>query len=476
MVKDLRSHLALLRERFPGEICTIARGPLRPAEGETCALLHHLEQQHKWPCVVFQHVTDLRGDRWPGAVVFSEATTWRKIAVSFDLVEEPLDPRTVLQEACRRGQAPKEPVMVPRREAPVTQIVWKEEDADLMRLPAYRKEAQDARPGWLCGVAVARDPDTGRYNCSWHRHLVHDPKKSAVRINYRHLWGYMQRYREEGYKELPVAFVFGHHPAFSLAAGSKIGLDVDEYAYAGGLLGEALRLSPSLSFGEDLLVPADAEVLVEGYVDLSAKAVCGPWSDFMRYYSPTTQEPVFRPTVISMRQDPLFLHSWTGHHEIMFDFAGMMEVYLEIIRRYPRLRAVNCIAPMTFVLQYSPEHPGEAQRLAAHAFGALGDKVKNLILVDEDVNAFDPVAVWFSIATRVDASTEQLTIFRDLLANRQDASRARPLQVGGIFLDSTKPAGRGPMEIALPAQEVLDRIRLEDYLTTAEVNRLQRDV
>ncbi len=476
MAKDLRTHLALLREHFPGEICTIDRGPLSPAEGETCALLYHLEQQSRWPCVVFQHVTDLRGKRWPGAVVFSEATTWRKIAVSFDMTDTSLDPRAVLQEASKRGQTPIGPVVIPRAEAPVAQIVWRDGEADLTRLPAYRKEAGDARPGWICGVAVARDPDTERYNCSWHRHLVHGAKVSAARINYRHLWGYMQRWKQKGHEEMPVAFVVGHHPAFSLAAGSKVGLDVDEYSYAGGLLGEPVRLTPSLTFGADLLIPADSEVVIEGYLHLSKKEACGPWSDFLRYYSPATQEPVFRPTVITMRESPLFLHSWTGHHEIMFDFAGMMEVYLEIVRRHPRLRAVNCIAPMTFVLQYSPQYPGEAQRLAAHAFGALGDKVKNLILVDEDVDPFDLSAIWFSIASRVDASTEQLTVFRDIMANRQDSSKARPLQVGGIFIDSTKPAGRGPMEISLPEKEVLERIHLEDYLTPDEVSRLYKDV
>ncbi|MBI4527162.1 MAG: UbiD family decarboxylase [Deltaproteobacteria bacterium] len=476
MAKDLRTHLRLLRDHFRGEICTIKNGPLSPAEGETSALLYHLERQNKWPCVIFEHVTDLRGERWPGAVVFSEATTWRKIAVSLDILEESPSPMTLLLEAGKRGQTPIAPKVIPRSDAPAAELEWQNEDADLTRLPAYRKEEGDARPGWVCGVAVARDPDTDRYNCSWHRHLVHGAKASAVRINYRHLWDYMQRCKNRGQEEMPLAFVFGHHPAFSLAAGSKAGLDVDEYSYAGGLLGEPLRLTPSLSFGNDLLVPADAELIVEGYVHLTKKKTCGPWSDFLRYYSPATEEPVFRPTAISMRRDPLFLHSWTGHHEVMFDCAGMIEVYMELVRRHPRLKAVNCIAPMTFVLQYSPEFPGEAQRLAAHAFGALGDKVKNLILVDEDINPFDPAAVWFSIATRVDASTEQVTLFRDLLANRQDASRARPLQVGGIFLDSTKPSGRGPMEISAPAREVLDRIRLEDYLTTDDLNALRRDV
>jgi len=475
MPKDLRTHLQLLEKHFPGEVCTIEKGPLAPDKGETCALLFRLEEQRKWPCVRFKHVTDLRGQRWPGEVIFSEVTTWRKIAAAFDIRGKDVDPQSVLAEVYRRGQSPIEPQRIPREQAPVAAVVWQGEAADLTRLPAYRKDDGDGTPGWLCGVAVAPDPDTGRYNCSWHRHLVHNPGESAARINYRHLWDYMQRRKQAGDTEMPVAFVFGHHPAFSMAAGGKVGLDVDEYAYAGGLMGEPVRLTPSLTFGDDLLIPADAEVVVEGHLHLTDTKSCGPWSDFMRYYSPATQEPVFRPTAITMRHAPLFLHSWTGHHEIMFDIAGMMEVYLELVRRHPRLRAVNCIAPMTFVLQYTPQYPGEAQRLAAHAFGALGDKVKNLVLVDDDVDPFDVSAVWFSIATRVDASTEQVTIFRDLLANRQDESKARPLQVGGIFIDSTKPVERGYPAMGVPVKEALDRVSLEEYLSPEEINELSRD-
>ena len=474
MPKDLRTHIARLEDRFPDEICTVERGPLAPDKGDLCALLFQLEQQGAWPCVRFRHVTDLRGERWPGEVVFSEVTTWRKIAAAFDMDSGGARPQEVLDEIIRRGQKAIDPVVIPRQQAPVAEVAWQGEAADLTRLPAYRKDEGDGEPGWLCGVAVAPDPDTGRYNCSWHRHLVHNPGESAARINYRHLWDYMQRRKQAGQAEMPIAFVFGHHPAFSLAAGGKVGLDVDEYAYAGGLMGEPVRLAPSLTFGEELLVPADAEVVVEGRLHLSDTKPCGPWSDFMRYYSPATQEPVFRPSAITMRRDPLFLHSWTGHHEIMFDIAGMMEVHLELARRHPRLKAVNCIAPMAFVLQYSPRYPGEAQRLAAHAFGALGDKVKNLILVDEDVDPFDVGAVWFSIATRVDASTEQLTVFRDLLANRQDESKARPLQVGGILIDSTKPVTRGYPEMGVPVKKALETVSLGDYLSDDVVKGLHR--
>src|SRR3712207_8228402 len=62
------------------------------------------------------------------------------------------------------------------------------------------------------------------------------------------------------------------------------------------------RVVPSETWGEDLLVPADAELIVEGYVDLKRRELCGPWADFMRYYSPQTLEPVFEPTVITDRK------------------------------------------------------------------------------------------------------------------------------------------------------------------------------
>ena len=94
--------------------------------------------------------------------------------------------------------------------------------------------------------------------------------------------------------------------------------------------------------------------------------------------------------------------------------------------------------------------------------------------MDEDVDPFDVGAVWFSIATRVDASTEQLTVFRDLLANRQDESKARPLQVGGILIDSTKPVTRGYPEMGVPVKKALETVSLGEYLSDDVVKGLHR--
>ncbi len=472
MARDLRSFIELLKADYPGEFLEVKKGPLNPAEAEPCVILHKLEKQSMWPMVVFDDVLSLDGKKWPGRIAFSDVGTWTKIAASVGLKTEGLSITDICMEVYKRGQNPIKPVLVSEDKAPVKHTVWTGEKANLFSLPAYRKDSKDARPGWLCGIALAKELTTGRYNCSWHRHLIHGPQRSASRIQYRHLYEYMNRYKEAGYEEMPVAWVFGHHPGFQIAASGKIGWDVDEYDYAGGLIGEPLRLVPSSTLGKDFLIPADAEVVVEGYVHLTEKDFNGPWTDFMRYYSPQTLEPVFRPTAVNMRENAIFLHNYVGHDPLS-DIGQSAEVYLELKRRYPRVGAVNYIAPFLFIVQYKPMFPGEVNRLAAYAFGALGDLVKILIVVDEDIDPFDPYMVFFSIATRVDPATPQVQILKDMWANRHDPSVFTFLRVGTLLIDSTRPMGAPFPEIGYPTEELMKRVKLEDYISAEDLNSLR---
>ena len=114
----------------------------------------------------------------------------------------------------------------------------------LFDLPVYRKDEFDAKPGWLCAIGIGKEPDSGRYNLSWHRLHVHSPEHASARINPRHLMEYMNRYRAKGHDKMPVAFALGHHPAFEVAAGSNCAWGVDEYEFAGGLMDSAVRVTP----------------------------------------------------------------------------------------------------------------------------------------------------------------------------------------------------------------------------------------
>jgi 2,5-furandicarboxylate decarboxylase 1 len=149
------------------------------------------------------------------------------------------------QEFSRRNRLTTKPVKVPASAAPVRQIQLNVGQMSLFDLPVYRKDEFDARPGWLCAIGIGKEPESGRYNLSWHRLHVHSPEHASVRINPRHLMEYMNRYRAKGFEEMPVAFALGHHPAFEVAAGSNCAWGVDEYEFAGGLLDARRRFSHS---------------------------------------------------------------------------------------------------------------------------------------------------------------------------------------------------------------------------------------
>jgi 2,5-furandicarboxylate decarboxylase 1 len=479
MAKDLRYFLNNVKKDYPQGTITIGeeKGLLKAHECECTALLLKLGKMNKWPTAIFENVLTPSGEKWPGKIIFSELSSWPNVAVMLDLNPQKATVQEMAEVLHKRAQKPIPWNLIEKRDAPVKEVIWEGDKADQFKLPLYRKDSGDARPGWLSGLGVAKSLGTGRYNCSWHRHLVHNSKRSAARVNPRHLQEIMNEYKHAGYEEIPVAWIYGHHPIFLLAAAVQVGWDVDEYEFAGGLLGEPLRVVPSETLGEEFLVPADAEVVVEGFLHLTEKDMNGPWTDIMLYYSPQTLEPVFRPTVITMRRNPIFSESWIGY-DLLPQVSEMAHISLALRQRYPRVKAVNSLAPYTIVIQFKPNVPGEAIRLAAYALGSFGDLCKNVIVVDEDIDPFDPAMVFYSIATRVDTNSSRLQIIKDLNANRQDpsgqgaASGQGDFSVGGLIIDSTKPVGRPFPEIGSPPDEVMEKLKIQDFVSMEDVNRI----
>ena len=282
--KDLRTFLEILEERWPGELLRInTEGKeFNLVECDSAAFLAKLKASGKRPASLFRGFKTLSGKRWPGELLFSELATLRKQAAAMELTGD-VKFQELAQEFSRRNRLTRKPVKIPALEAPVKQSVAHGPGLSLFDLPVYRKDEFDAKPGWLCAVGIGKEPDSGRYNCSWHRLHVHSPAHASVRINPRHLMEYMSRYRAKGCDQMPVAFVLGHHPAFEVAAGSNCAWGVDEYEFAGGLMDSAVRVTESETLGADFLIPADAEIVVEGMVDLRKREICGPWADVMRY-------------------------------------------------------------------------------------------------------------------------------------------------------------------------------------------------
>jgi UbiD family decarboxylase len=191
----------------------------------------------------------------------------------------------------------------------------------------------------------------------------------------------------------------------------------------------------------------------------------------MYYYSPQTLEPVFRTTAITMRKNPILSENYIGYD--LFPTIGQVALLHLILRqRFPRVKAINYLAPYTFAIQFKPNSPGEVNRMATFAMGGFGDLLKNIIVVDEDIDPFDLSMVFFSLGTRVDSSSNRIQIIKDLKANRHDPASEQNFLTGGLIIDSTKPVDKPFPEIGSPPAEILERIKIQNFLKGEEINQV----
>jgi UbiD family decarboxylase len=247
-------------------------------------------------------------------------------------------------------------------------------------------------------------------------------------------------------EKLPVSYVIGAHPLDYLAATQK--QPVDEFALVGTVRGEPVPMVRGVSNG--ILVPADAEVVIEGYYDeLGYREMEGPYGEFYGYYGPMHIDPVFHATAVTMRRDAMYqtvLHA--GRFVGRMDSANLASLNAEV-NAWRILRAAR-IEPtaINFVLASNGRQharvslkrgaPGQA-RLALAALFAL-PTVKHAFIVDEDVDVFSDAEVEWAFATRFDAS-------RDIvLATGMPGFYADPMAENGIItkagFDCTAPHGQ----------------------------------
>src|SRR5262249_45080648 len=149
-------------------------------------------------------------------------------------------------------------------------------------------------------VVVAREPGGGRHNLSWNRAMFLDRRHIAVHFSPKDAWRY-QRAAESAGQDLPVALVLGHHPSFNLSGAAVASSQEDEYQLAGALMGESVRLAPSQAYSSELLVPADAEAIIEGRLLAGRRAVEGPFGEYMRYLGPQKLSHVLEVDALTWR-------------------------------------------------------------------------------------------------------------------------------------------------------------------------------
>ncbi|MBI4318826.1 MAG: UbiD family decarboxylase [Chloroflexi bacterium] len=462
MSKTLRDFLQYVGANEPKELVRIHR-PVDPNLFEATAIYKKLNDLGKRPALLFDNPKDVAGRKSDYRLLMGLFASHRKIEVALGL---PPGPRArMVDEFAKRADRRIKPVVIAKADAPVKEVVETGESIDLSKMPVVRQHEMDGNPYFDMTVA-AWDAEWGN-NVSFQRMMYLDPNHTALHMSPRHLWTYFQKREREG-RSLPIAIVIGHHPTFDMGSLVLSSLDEDEYEVIGGAMGEPLRLVPSEMYGSELLVPADAEVIVEGELVPNMRTVEGPFGEWTDYYGPQRLRWLFEAKAVTHRKDPIFACQISGMYYGENGNADLAKEasLLRLARSVtPSVVAVaisawglgfNCVICMKKRME------GEPMRAAMAALGST-DQVKNIIVVDDDIDPWDHRQVMWAIAMRVQPDKD-VTVLRNLKGSTLDPSSEHELATSSMVIDATVPLNRPYEKVLNIPEKVLDRINLEEYV------------
>ena len=293
-------------------------------------------------------------------------------------------------------------------------------DIDLGRmLPALQHTTADSGRFITAGIVIVRDPETGVYNASYHRLQLVGPDRTAIKLDYgRHLRLAFERAQQRG-EPLPVVVCIGTDIALQYTAatmGSQMPEHADELAFAGGLAGRPLPVVKAVT--QDLLVPSETEIALEGRILTNEVVREGPFGEFVGYLSPEGDAPILEVSAVTHRKRPIY-HAINGfgRETIMLRKYVLEASLLKVLQAAVPIVAdaemtVGGLHRFHAVIQVhkkTPQHNGLQRNAILAAFGALKD-LDHVIVVDEDIDIRDPYDVEYALATRMEASRDLILI------------------------------------------------------------------
>jgi UbiD family decarboxylase len=434
--QSLRGFLQMVESEYPDEMLRI-RQPV-DLKYDMTALVFELERQGKAPVVMFEKPVGRDGQDLP--VVTNIAANRRLLAACLGV--EAKDLPTAFRERCQKYIA-CERVANPAW----SDIVLEGDDVDLTKLPIPLQFTVDAAPYITAGQITARDPVTGVDTTGFHRLMLKGKNRLGVSLHSRRRMYEFHRRAEERGQSLPVAITIGTHPLHYM--GSMVYAyppNVRKYEIIGGLFGEPYRVAACGV--QDLEVPANAEIIIEGEILAGVHEPEGPFGEFTGYASYRSTQNVFVAHRIRMRRDAIY-HSVTSgmsrDHIQVTCITREGEILNALRRNLPNVRTVHvphttCGAFMA-IISMKKIADGEPQMAI---MATLGTELytKYVIVVDDDVDIFDMNDVMWAIATRVRAEKDIFYIPGAKGAILDPTSDPDNFTLTKMGIDATRPSGR----------------------------------
>ncbi len=303
--------------------------------------------------------------------------------------------------------------------APCQEIVWEGNDVDLSRIPVQTCWPGDVAPLITWGLTVTRGPNKTRQNLGIYRQQVIAPNKVIMRW-LAHRGGALDfrefSLRNPG-KPYPLAVALGADPATILGAVTPVPDTLSEYQFAGLLRGAKTEVVQCI--GNDLQVPASAEIVLEGAIHPGETALEGPYGDHTGYYNEQEMFPVFTIDRITMRRDPIYHSTYTGKppDEPAILGVALNEVFVPLLQKqFPEitdfyLPPEGCSYRMA-VVSMKKQYAGHSKRVMFGIWSFLRQFMytKFIIVTDDDINVRDWKEVIWAITTRVDPVRDTLLV------------------------------------------------------------------
>ena len=455
MAKDLRSYLSKMRKEYPQHIVTIEK-EVDPLSFEVSAIMQQLIDQNRHPVVLFNKTRNVNRRPSTFPMVDNVFSTRELCALGLDLPPGKSDMALSLEFSKREVQNIK-PIIVGREEAPVKEVVRQGEDVDVKELPAGRYHEMDVGP-YLTMVDIMKGQHGGFYDVSFVKHLIIDSRTLTVSLHHtlrKHLL-YILEENEAKDAPTPLVIVLGHHPAFFLGAGALKEFGNNDYETIGSFLQEPLRLTPSETWGDAFLVPADAEIVLEGEVIPHKREIQNPFGEYSGYYQPQCLMPVMTVTAMTYRKNAIMQGVFPGHnsHFNMGSIPKEGSLYNEIKKVAPNVVAVHLphsgSGRMSCYVSINKKREGDAKQAGMMPL-LLSGQTQYVVVVDADVNIFDEREVLWALITRLNLSRGV-----DVIKNMPRFDR--------VLIDATRPLDSPFPEKNKIPDEVMKRIRLADFL------------
>jgi 4-hydroxy-3-polyprenylbenzoate decarboxylase len=292
---------------------------------------------------------------------------------------------------------------------PSQEVVWREEEVDLDRLPLMKCWPEDGGAYITFPMVITRDPKRGIRNVGMYR-IMQTGKTTLAMHWQRHKVGaaHWREMAERG-ERMPVCIALGADPPSMYSASAPLPPTIDEFLFAGFLRSKPVSLAKAVTC--DLEVPAEADFVIEGYIDPGEALVTeGPFGDHTGFYSLADLYPQVHVTAITMRKQPIFPATIVGRppmedfylgHATERIFLPLLKLTIPEIVDY-HMPAEGIFHNLVFV-SIKKEYPGQAYKVMNALWGqGLMSLAKMLIVVDDWVNVRDPREAWWVALNNID--------------------------------------------------------------------------